>query len=653
MNGSRVKFVEILFSHLFWPLVITVLCVRIVYTPTTIRIPQYESSFPIKIDKNRKPAIIAHLTDLHLNPEHTQRTEFAKKQLSNLENLIKPSTIIISGDLVDGTEGKSAISRHRQFTSNWEIYKEIFRNTTIPIIAAAGNHDEHALGKLQDVDHLYIQNVPTLDFYLNKSIIKTNNGKIRIVLINPYEFPTPPMPYGLIVRPSKKTMDKLEEILNTNESDYTFITSHFPSQCVLSDDSSSGKKFNDIIGSSRIPVSAYLAGHFHMPLPFMSHIGQTLQVLGSTTSFLKGYGLLSIDDGAVAYNYVNDSAKYQFAVTNPSPSKQFTAGSGYLENKFRVRVIVYSQDDLNMTVFIDDKEFGKMEVDLTEENYKVYGLDVETDQGNHKINIEGDISYKETFFVGKIRPPTKEKGVRFFIKFDTFSIVLIIIILFLIFTILAPYFVSCVNLKHQIHVFSNWVISPTNDKLNINNITRSIIYGPFFISFSFTRAPTRIIGLIFLEVISFFVVPMYFMNYDDITVVTMMWCILTSSGMLSCVLCYIVLCLGIGLYIVPFIFMASVVYSVHPMHWIINAELIILNFIPVIFIVTVMLLAVTGDGFNAALYSPLSWVSVMIYIVLSKIIWSERIKQIRGEETLNLMHQQEIVENNENNEIEI
>ncbi|KAI5549949.1 metallo-dependent phosphatases family [Trichomonas vaginalis G3] len=595
-------------------------------------VPKLVKEKPIIINRTIQPTVIGHLTDLHLNPEHPQRAVFARKQIEEFSNIIKPTLLIISGDLVDGTETKSEISQHRQFQSNWDVYKDLIQNATFPIIAAAGNHDEHALERLHNKEHLYIQNVETKNFFIEKSIFHTENGKIRVILLNPFSFPTSPMPYGLVVRPSRNTLDLLENELDKVESDYTILTSHFPSQCIFGQKSSTNKKFEDIIKLSNSKVTSYLVGHFHMPKPFTRHIGGTLEIFGSTTSYFQGYGLLSFDGGSVVYSFVNFSSKVKFIVTNPPPEKQFISSGGFLTEQFRVRVVVYDERNMSLKVFIDKKFEKEMEIDLKGDGFVVYGLDVHTSNGMHSLKVEGDgVKYETEFLVSKSREKQKEKSVKFFIKFNSMIFVLSVIVLYLVFTTLTPFILKCQSFTTYISKFGIWLTSETEDKFTMRGFMKSVFLGPFFISFSILKIPRKFWICYIVTFVSFFCLPMYFMRYDDTFVMTLTWCVITRAGLNACVMCFIVINIGIGLYFVPFLFLGSIAFSQHPVNHFVNAEMLILNVIPLVFIVLSQILCVTADGPFSALFSPLTLFSLTMYVLLSFVIWRERLKQIKSE----------------------
>ncbi len=84
-----------------------------------------------------KPFRIAHLTDMHVQPER-RAGEGYLAALASLEKLTPRADLIVTGGdhIMDSTE--STLDRARQ---QWDVYARAIAATKIPVKAVLGNHD--------------------------------------------------------------------------------------------------------------------------------------------------------------------------------------------------------------------------------------------------------------------------------------------------------------------------------------------------------------------------------------------------------------------------------------------------------------------------------------------------------------------------------
>ena len=549
-----------------------------------------------------------------------------------MNSSIKPSALIISGDITEGSEGKSKITKFGQFKSNWDIFWNVFDqiNNSFPIFLTAGNHDEGSIESWNAKNHHYTETAgPENDFYVSAELLNlTQNEKIKIITLNPYKFPTAPLPFGLVVKASRETLDKLEAALEDkkNETKYTIVTSHFPIQCFLDSKSSKGRSMKEILSSGDSRIAAFIAGHFHMNNYFIAHINGSLEILGATTAFAVGMNVLSIDGGLVSYSVVKDDDNYPFIVTSPPQKEQFSPYGSYVNSSFRVRLVVFTNKSIpNITVTIDKKRIGVMDVDINDTARVVFGLNVSgLSKGSHTIAFSGPISKKFTFFVGNKLDAHKEKGVSFFIRYESMLIVSIILL-----TILASFLIIPLAMtgkfEESVKEFGAWLISINATRITCFGIMKAVLFGPLYIFWAFKKTPGRMHAILIIMFISSALLPFYSLKYDEDYVVVMMWGTITRTGVIFCVTQFILIIAMISGYFIPLIYLSAIAYGKYPdKSCFISLEMALLNAAPLVWIIAAAIIIYIGAGLRSVFLSPHVIMCMTFYFISTYLLWNGR-----------------------------
>ena len=392
-------------DYILW--VVLYLCWRmfILLRPKHAKIKKSNSKKCARIEAKTMPTILAHITDLHLIVSREEHTQHIKEIFDKISKNVKPTAIIVTGDIVDGRKGDSKFSLYGQYLVNWQPFQEILEaHPEMDFITVAGNHDEVNIQENTDNDHFFSKTTGTSheNYYVQTKIIETNAGKVRIVGFNPFTFPYPPAPLGIFLEPTDEMLEQLKNALNGPEEVIcNIVVTHNPSESMIN-----MEKYEAVVGKEN-NVRALLTGHFHCENPYY-HVLSTgaIEAIGTLNEGENStINVLSIDGGVTSMSPMSLDDE-MFIVTNPPPAEQFTDQNYFTDENFRIRVCVFDDRKKTISVFLDGQPIGTMEEDCSEDGKVMYGLDVHcTQKGKHQLMFMGDIVHTQAIIVG---PETEE-----------------------------------------------------------------------------------------------------------------------------------------------------------------------------------------------------------------------------------------------------
>lgn len=361
------------------------------------------------------PSFLAHIGSLHLSPKTYKLVQII---FNNLTQIIKPCATIITGSITNGIS-----------EDGWSNFSQIIRSSSYdkiqtPIIASAGKEDHYFYNEPSK----YYNDFFNISKFTAFSYNHSNDDKkiidnIKITIFNPLTFPYPPHPMSTFSKPNLSIIQKLDEEinLNFNSNFISLIMSSYPINSIINP---SGE-FLSAISKSRI----YLTENSYSS-EFQTHIfNQTYEFAASPLSKQSKIGILTEDNSILSYNTIDFDEDYLFVLSNPSYFYQ-------VGTSFRIRLIVFEIHNLTLVVYIDKIYRGRLKPDLISENYIVYGMDVKLTEGKHNLFIDGDVSIKRDFFVGKgnyTADPSfvlRNKYIYDIFNFGLFVITFVIIIVF-------------------------------------------------------------------------------------------------------------------------------------------------------------------------------------------------------------------------------
>lgn len=339
------------------------------------------------VNLKKPPSFIAHIGSLHLS---SKKNEIVQIVFNNLTQIIKPSAIIISGSITDGISD-----------DGWYLFSQLIKSSSfdpqaLPLLATAGKED-HAFLNSPSKFYTNFFNISEFDVFSLISFPNNSNfdqitDNVKVTVFNPLTFPFPPYPQSMFSIPSSLLIKKLDDEINPNLIDYhssnkiSITTSSYPIYSIID----SNHEFMTAITNTDI----YLSGNSFID-HFQTHIyNQTYEFVAAPLSLQTKIGLLTDDNSILSYNTIDFSEDYLYVLSNPSCFHQ-------IGTSFRIRLIVFETHKLTLVVEIDGHYRGRMETDFITDNYRIYGMNIKLNEGEHNLFIDGDISINKTFYVGE------------------------------------------------------------------------------------------------------------------------------------------------------------------------------------------------------------------------------------------------------------
>ena len=325
-----------------------------------------------------KPFYIAHASDFDIYAENPIRAEKAALLFRNLSHLVKPEAVVV-------TAGPAW-----RFNENRKLFEEACAaNPGLRVIAAAGNRDATT------VDEPPVQS----------ECVDVGGVSVKVVVFNPTRGPVGPKPLGAFVVPSEATFDALEKELQKGDADEAIVACRYRIDAV-----GDAQRLEGIL--ARNNVRYYLAGTQRNEPFAYRRVNEMLEVVGppETGNFV---GIIANDNGLWTYSVCNLDEDYVYLLTFPPARDQFFERNAYVGGTFRVKLVVFETHPLTLAVSLDGIDLGRMEADVKEENYTIYGLTISTCNGSHVLRIDGDITIDREFIVGPEAPAGKDLGIPF------------------------------------------------------------------------------------------------------------------------------------------------------------------------------------------------------------------------------------------------
>ena len=235
---------------------------------------------------------------------------------------------------------------------------------------------------------------------------------------------------------STEILDRLEEILEeyNNKGKKLILITHHPVHSIISEKSSKGRKYEDIIGYYNI--SAVLCGHLHPSEYWVLHFNKNIQIIGS--DLYKKIQIFSVDNGNIVYTQFTLKDNITAVVTNPQPIKLLSRQSLFYSENVPIRMLVWS-NNTNEDIFISGDVEGKLQpVRIIKENLTLYEYNATLPKGKHTIHFSGFYNGDLEFFNGDVLESYTESignFYRFFIHIPDIYYGVIIIFVIILFPI--------------------------------------------------------------------------------------------------------------------------------------------------------------------------------------------------------------------------
>lgn len=456
------------------------------------------------------PIIFAHLTDIHVSTNDNSIPILEK--LFEHVNQYVPDFVLITGDLCDNYDRGSAPRYSGQFEEYWKEYSRLISKLNSPVWDVAGNHDLWGVRTFSSPENFLLDyssaynrnNTKTYEDFVVKVM---KHGSYTILLVNPFEFPTARCPMHVWICPGRRVLDLIETAIKQNNN--VIIASHHPAGhwCDIAR-SSTGLTFRDML---ELPnVLAHLTGHSHPEALSVQHLGKTggLELVGPAALHTNDYGIVSIDNGKIAWTNVNseDMDDVKVIVTHPVPKTQLSPRVNFAELNTEVRLVAFTDDILNITVSGDTVGLMKRTRKLSNGAW-LYTCPLNISKGNenNEIHFSGDFTgsveftVAESYVADKVLAPENPRLIR------VISCVLLPFYLVVLTIVLPGGCFSCVEAEQWIEgaeCKSAWLAS--------------IFAGFFLLRVRFLRLPRPLRVIFVIAVLWPIALPIHFFNVEGI-----------------------------------------------------------------------------------------------------------------------------------------
>lgn len=415
------KLLRQLLAQYLWFLVITIIAL-IYLNPHYKKIKNkglYSSQYYPSWNGSAKPSWFLIVSDLHLG---TVRPNSYQKVFSTLNFGIQtyhPQKIIIPGDLTDNYDGQRLYPYKNQMVQDWELYKTLLKNLNISrekIIHVRGNHDVFKIAGINSKNHFGkdLFNYTNEDeFHFQTFFYNTESATMKFVLIHPYRFPIGPICYTAVdAFPTTKYYQKLTDILQKNDSDITFLVTHYPA--IAFSPARSIEKVYSKSPNQRVVIS----GHWHKRMNTkVMHHGPTLELIIS--GMVKSYhiiNIMTIDNKRVVNHQIDINEAENYLITNPVPY-EMNIGNGFfnaVDSELRVLAFLNEKENLpDLKFSIVSKFDKKIVIDQNslncereiEKNVRLCSAPLGLKEGNYSLIKSGDWKGEMDFIIGNYIPP--------------------------------------------------------------------------------------------------------------------------------------------------------------------------------------------------------------------------------------------------------
>jgi predicted MPP superfamily phosphohydrolase len=224
-----------LIAQYLWYVIIIIIFVLCAFLQSN----QVARSFPpdssrYQFSESVNPVWFGHISDTHISPIHPENGERLTKILSWYRDVIKPDSVIITGDLTDQVQSEKLLPEDGPDASHWIEYRRIINESNITVIEVLGNHDQW--GVLSETSPKnYCLEFSTVGKGSDFHSMEIQRTGVRLVTFQPFTFPSAGGLTGFWPVVSQEMLTRLENVLKNDLSKQTILISHFPSEIFCQD----------------------------------------------------------------------------------------------------------------------------------------------------------------------------------------------------------------------------------------------------------------------------------------------------------------------------------------------------------------------------------------------------------------------------------
>jgi 3',5'-cyclic AMP phosphodiesterase CpdA len=424
-------------SQYLWLLLVLVCCaIPWVFPYSNLSEPIRSDVSSSPFDPSLSPGLFVHFTDIHLNHITPERTAFFTSALDLVQQMHNPLTLF-TGDLADNFDRRSMPQHGVQQREDFEIYLRLLRaREGLRFIDVAGNHDFFSVFSFDSTESFYARHKNWTHDRMLVSVEKAVIGgqPFSFILANAFDFPAPHPPLQAWGKASRQFLDLLEDAIDgLAPGSIAIFCAHYPFNFwKLHKESKKGRTLEQILTDGRIQL--YLTGHTHPARPFRQHHKGLMEIIGADFLSHHKIGVVTVDNGRIAYHDVDLTHPQLTFVTNPIQITELFNGQVFNELDTPLRVISFQERQPNITVTGDIHGHLKCE---KMPGFWLCSMPLEISSGDYSIKFEGDLIQQFDFLISNVSRSYFESV--YFFSYTTQLYVSLGALFFLQLLIIAPF----------------------------------------------------------------------------------------------------------------------------------------------------------------------------------------------------------------------
>ena len=311
-------------------------------------VPQYQPTQGV-IDSNGNEILYwVQLADIHVNLGYEDILQKFDEVCDAINSTIKPAFVISTGDNVDGV-GNGWFGAYVQDEAEYIHYNETLAKYGFDSsfwLAAPGNHDTYGTGLNQSLWETYIRNETqyAVDY-------ATDFGVYRFILVDSTQDYGLNSILGLFGEAKTEKLDHLEALVNyeneanPNGIDEIIFAAHHPSNNIISQRSSSGLTFKELLVDSNAQI--YLVGHLHEEDLFQNH-GSFTEIHGPSLKNNYRYKICAYDHGLFSFSDETIGEWPAVVVTNPTDARFYNTNMDLeiMKDQSEIRTLIFDENPI-------------------------------------------------------------------------------------------------------------------------------------------------------------------------------------------------------------------------------------------------------------------------------------------------------------------
>jgi hypothetical protein len=375
----------------------------------------FSASNPTGFNASIDPAWFLHVSEFQLNAQDPSSYSNVSDRMSAALSILHPQKVFISGGIVANTDAEPYFTHRSQHSDDWALYDRLMSNLSIPsddLYVVAGDTDIFGIASYDSPSNharAILGNSTAFDFQVRD--FTASDQAFRVVLLNPYRFPT--ATFGLVkwAFPTIELRRRIYAELLKPDGVTTIVLSHHPASMwnPTYDTTKENAMPNILIASAN--TRFFLSGHInHENYPAFLHHGNVLEAVAAPLGAYPALGVVTFDNRRAAYHHVRlTPGKPVVLLTSPVSSNATSGLDVFNEPRFRVRALVFGAE--NVTLRVSGAVNGILSFDrLLAPGVSLWSLPAELPFGVHEIVLDGDWAGVCNFTTGNSVPGFKEPG---------------------------------------------------------------------------------------------------------------------------------------------------------------------------------------------------------------------------------------------------